>query len=69
MNGPDRVRTFLAAKGKTQEWLAEQLGVSPAFVSQILSGVRTPSLAVASRLEALTKVPAKEFAPGAGLGE
>lgn len=55
------MRAFLKANNRTQEWLASELGVTPAYVSQILSGVRKPSLNVASRLETITGVPAREF--------
>ncbi len=32
------VKAMLAAKGRTQGWLAEQLNVDPAVLSRVLSG-------------------------------
>jgi transcriptional regulator with XRE-family HTH domain len=49
-------------KSKTQDWLAGEIGISSPFLSQILSGQRTPSLNTAARIEELTGIPAREFA-------
>lgn len=48
--------------GKTQVWLAEQLGISTSFLSEILSGDATPSLQLAVDIENLTGIPARELA-------
>ena len=56
-----RVRTWLKRRDKTQEWLADELGISQAHLSMILSGARTPSLSVASLLETKTGIPARDF--------
>jgi len=57
----DRVMLWLQARHHNQRWLAEQLGVSTAYIAMILSGARTPSLGVARRLEAITGIDATEF--------
>lgn len=38
----DRLRGFLIARGINQRKLAEKLGVSEAYIGQILSGKRRP---------------------------
>jgi transcriptional regulator with XRE-family HTH domain len=57
----ERVRDYLRANDMTQEQLAEQVGVVPGHLSDILNG-KTPSLPVAVRLENLTGIPARDFA-------
>lgn len=37
-----KVRTKLLQEGKTMTWLAKQLNISNAYVSEILKGTRTP---------------------------
>ena len=39
----DRIRQFIDNSGLSKSAVAEKLGVSPAFISQMYSGVRTPS--------------------------
>lgn len=39
----DRIRQFIDHSGLSKSAVAEKLGVSPAFISQMYSGVRTPS--------------------------
>ncbi len=46
---------------KTQFWLAAEIGIAPSHLSDILSGHRSPSLSVATRLEDATGIPAREF--------
>ncbi len=57
-----RLQKWLDEQGQSQVWLAEQLGVTPSMVSQILSGDRSPSLKLAARIEDLTGIPTREFA-------
>lgn len=57
-----RVRKFLKKQKKNQGEFAQELGISEAFLSQILSGKRQPSLPLAVKLEELTGVPARDFA-------
>jgi len=54
---------WLQAGGHTQRWLAQQLDVTPTYVSMILNGRRTPSLLIAKHLEDLTGIPAVAFLP------
>ena len=58
-----RVRAWLKERAQTQEWLAGELGISAAHLSQILGGTRTPSLDVAARLETTTGIPMRDFLP------
>lgn len=37
-----QVRIKLAEMGKSQAWLAEQLGISTAYMSDIMNGRRSP---------------------------
>jgi transcriptional regulator with XRE-family HTH domain len=46
---------------KTQEWLAAELRISSPFLSQLLSGQRTPSLELSLRIEAFTGIPPREL--------
>ncbi len=58
-----RVHLWLTARGRTQDWLAARVGVSPPYLTQIIAGQRTPSLPVAVDLENVTGIPAREFLP------
>ena len=58
-----RVRVWLDEVGKTQRWLAAQIGISTTYLTLILNGDKCPSLRLAKRLEHLTGVPAGEFCP------
>lgn len=49
-------------RAKTQHWLADQLGISDSFMSDLLSGKAAPSLDLAVRIEALTGIPPRELA-------
>lgn len=57
------LNTYFEKTGKTQRWLAEQLGVSRGYVSLIASGERQPSLTVSLRIEKLTGVPIQSLVP------
>lgn len=48
---------YLEQTGKTQDSLAERLGVSVSYVCLLVSGRRQPSLPLAIRIEAATGVP------------
>jgi len=52
---------WLYTHGRTQAWLADQIGVSTTYVTMILSGARTPSLRVAERLQEVTGISAVKF--------
>ncbi len=57
-----RLKKWLDEQKCSQAWLAEQLGVTPSMVSQLLSGDRSPSLKIAARIEDLTGIPTRDFA-------
>lgn len=42
---------------RNQSWLAQELGVSDAYVSLMVAGKRQPKLPLAFRIQALTGVP------------
>jgi len=56
-----QVRLYLAQRQISQATLARELGITPSHLSQIISGHETPSLRLATRLEHLTGIPAREF--------
>ena len=58
----DRLASYLLRAKVPQAALARMLGVSPGMVSHILSGRRTPSLVLASKIERLTGIPARAWA-------
>ena len=45
---------YIAASGKSQAQIAEMLGISASYLSQIASGKRLPALDLAARIEAAT---------------
>jgi len=55
------IKVWLYTHGRTQAWLADQIGVSTTYVTMILSGARTPSLRVAERLQEVTGISAVKF--------
>ena len=48
----EQLKAFL--DGKTHSSFATKAGISPAYLSQILRGKRTPSLAVITRIHKVT---------------
>jgi transcriptional regulator with XRE-family HTH domain len=59
------VRAYLEANGITQEQFARVLGISQAHLSEILSGRKRPSVAVALQIEAVTGVTVRQLIEGA----
>ncbi|MCR4376283.1 MAG: helix-turn-helix domain-containing protein [Acidobacteria bacterium] len=59
---PTALRQWLNSREETQTWLADQLGISDAFASELLSGKRTPSLSLAVRIETLTGIAPRDLA-------
>jgi transcriptional regulator with XRE-family HTH domain len=47
--------------GKTQQWLAQQCGVSKQYISQIIHGKSKPSAEVTERIAALFAMDVKEL--------
>ena len=62
-----RVRVWLKQKGKTQAWLAAQVGLSDASVSRMLSGESVPSVKTARVIYRLTDVKLPDAADRAAL--
>ena len=54
---------IIHASGQTQAAWAARIGVSAAYLSALLAGQKTPSLAVAARIEDITdgRVPAASW--------
>lgn len=46
----------------TDQALADQLGVSRPYVTRLRQGIRTPSIAVAAKIQEITGFPAAGFA-------
>lgn len=58
-----RRRVDRALDGRSHASLAKQAGISKAFLSQILSGRRTPSIEIAVALAKHTGLSASDFLP------
>lgn len=52
-----RLGHWLTAAGKSQKWLAEQLGHSTKHVNQLIRGHRIWTAATAARLAQITGIP------------
>lgn len=59
----DVLSTYIRDNKLTQVELARTLGISAAFLNQILSGVRRPGAALANRIEAATGIPRIDLRP------
>jgi transcriptional regulator with XRE-family HTH domain len=57
---------FMRRTNMTDTEMAGKLGVSQPYVGRLRSGERRPSLNLAVRLEAVTAIPAAEFARPTG---
>lgn len=53
----ESLAAYLKATGKTQEQLAEAIGVRQGLISKYVRGAQTPRLAIALKLHKLTGVP------------
>jgi len=60
------VRQALAGKGKTQRWLAKEVGITESALSNILRGRNLPSLETAVEIARITRVPVQSFVNAAG---
>jgi transcriptional regulator with XRE-family HTH domain len=59
----DCLSQYIQNNGLTQAALANQLKIAPAFLSQILSGVRKPGVSLTKRIEAATGIPRIDLRP------
>ena len=55
------LENWLTANGKSDAWLASQVGVSRPFITRIRQGVRQPSLEVVVKLADVTGLPPATF--------
>ena len=46
---------------KTQKWLADECGVSKVYISQIVRGIRPPSVKITEKLAPIMKIEAEEL--------
>jgi transcriptional regulator with XRE-family HTH domain len=60
--GADLLRDFMTRSGRNQQELADFLDITHAYLSQLLNGVRNPSLPLAARFEELTAIPMRAWA-------
>lgn len=65
---PD-VPTYLREAGVTQEQFATRVGISPSYLSMLLSGLRTPPLDLAMRIASEANVPIESLAPPSSSNE
>lgn len=57
----NRIKTALVDQGKTNKWLAEQLGKDPATISKWCSNTTQPDLQTLSRISELLEVNIKDL--------
>ena len=57
----NRIKTALVDKGKTNKWLAEQLGKDPATVSKWCTNAAQPSLETLMQIAKLLDVQADDL--------
>lgn len=64
------LKSYLKDKNLSGAQFAAQIGISPGFLSDLLSGKRAPGLRTAVRIEVLTDgaVPVRSWVPGECLG-
>jgi transcriptional regulator with XRE-family HTH domain len=62
VTGRQHLRAWLSRSVQKQTDLAAQLGISDAFLSQVLAGNRRPKLETLLKIEALTGVPVVSWA-------
>lgn len=56
-NAHDELRAWCERNGRTAAEVAKMLGVTRPQVSHLQTGARKPSLALATRIQALTGIP------------
>lgn len=62
MSGREQLRAWLVRSAMQDKELAQLLGISRAYLSQLLSGVRRPGLDIAESINTLTGVPMASWA-------
>ena len=61
MENLNRLKAVLADAGKTNKWLAEQLGKDPVTVSKWCTNTTQPDMYTLSRISDLLNVDIREF--------
>lgn len=61
MKQRNRIKEALDAKGKTQVWLADELGVDPVTINRYIKGSRQPSLETLASIAKKLGVPGKDL--------
>lgn len=59
----DVLSTYIRENNLTQVALAREIGVSAAFLNQMLAGIRKPGAALTKRIEAVTGIPRIDLRP------
>lgn len=57
----NRIKVMLAEKGRTNKWLAEQVGKDPATVSKWCTNAAQPSLEMLLQISKVLKVEIKDL--------
>lgn len=57
-----RLKAWADNEGMTQREMAEQLGITEAYVSALILGKETPGLTLAVKIETLTGIAPRDFA-------
>jgi len=63
----DEMRAWMERSGRSYEDVADVLGISTSYISNLLTGGRTPSLALATKIAALTGIPATAWVRSEGV--
>ncbi|MBR5787155.1 MAG: helix-turn-helix transcriptional regulator [Muribaculaceae bacterium] len=61
MENLNRLKAVLADSGKTNKWLAEQLGKDPVTISKWCTNTTQPDLQTLSKISELLQVDIREF--------
>ena len=61
MEAINRLKAVLADTGKTNKWLAEQLGKDPVTISKWCTNTTQPDLLTLSKIAALLKIDIREL--------
>lgn len=61
MENLNRLKAVLADSGKTNKWLAEQLGKDPVTISKWCTNTTQPDLLTLSKISVLLKVGIREL--------
>lgn len=61
----EQLQRAVAARGETQLAFARRVGISPGYLSRLLSGQAIPSLEMAVKLAQEAGVPVESFLPAA----